>query len=184
MFPEARLVVLLRDGAETALSMRDYPAARLAIWVWKHLRHFGIDPIHPTRHFGRGAIWPLISAIGGRVPLERILDRPPAVADAGAFWSAITRRGLEALETRRPLVVRYEALCRDPAPAIGRLGLHLAGSAPEGWLAEAATFPRAPAPRLPALTPAERAQLIAACAPGEAAVARLISRAEAEGRLC
>ncbi len=184
MFPEARQAVLLRDGAETALSMRDYPAARLAIWVWRHLRHLGADPVHPRRHYGRGALWPVIAALGGRLPIAPILERPPSLSDAGAFWSALTVSGLAALSDSRPLVLRYEALCRDPAPAITRLGMHLAGTAPDAWVAEAATFPRPPRPRLAGLSETERKALLDACAPGEAAVARFIATAESEARLC
>lgn len=170
MFPEARLVLLLRDGAETALSMRDYPAARLAIWCWRHLGRLGLDLLHPDRHFGRGAIWPLVAAISGRVGLRRILDRRPGLDEAGAFWSAVTLAGLRGLTGAAPLVLHYEALCRTPVPAIAALGEHLAGSAPPGWLAQAAALPQRRRSRLMELPAAERAMLARACAPGEQAI--------------
>lgn len=176
MFPEARLVLLLRDGAETALSMRDYPAARLAIWCWRHLGRFGIDLLHPERHFGRGAVWPVVAAISGRVGLRRILAQRPGLHEAGAFWSAVTLAGLRGLAGAAPLVLHYEALCRAPVPAITALGGHLAGSAPPGWLAQAAALPQARPSRLTGLSPAERAVLERACAPGEQAIRDFLAR--------
>ncbi|SIT17098.1 sulfotransferase [Paracoccus saliphilus] len=173
MFPEARPVLLLRDGPETALSMRDYPAVRLAIWMWRHLRHFGIDLLHPQYHYGRGRIWPLLSAIGGRFGLSRILDTRPSLQKTGAFWSAVTKTGLEGLKGAAPLILRYEELCNEPRREVERLGLFLTGSAPESWLDRAETFPRKPSQRMKALTRWERRELQDACAPGERALAEL-----------
>ncbi len=170
MFPEARPVLLLRDGAETALSMRDYPAARLAIWCWRHLGRLGIDLLHPTRHFGRGAVWPVVAAISGRVGLGRILNRRPGLQDAGAFWSAVTMAGLRGLAGAAPLVLRHDALCRKPVPAIRTLGDYLAGTAPEAWVTQAAALPQARPSRLAGLSGAERETLERACAPGEQAI--------------
>lgn len=170
MFPEARPVLLLRDGAETALSMRDYPAARLAIWCWRHLGRAGIDLLHPSCHFGRGAIWPVVAAISGRVGLRRILDRRPGLHEAGAFWSAVTIAGLRGLEGAAPLVLRHDALCRTPVPVIRELGEYLAGTAPHNWLTQAAALPRLRPSRLADLSRAEREALENACAPGEQAI--------------
>ena len=173
MFPEARPVLLLRNGPEAALSMRDYPATRLAIWMWKRLRRFGIDLLHPQHHYGRGAIWPVISAIGGYLGVSRILEYRPSLHDTGAFWSAVTQSGVTGLENALPLVLHYEDLCLDPRPEIERLGLFLAGSAPASWLDRAGTFPRVPTTRMGALTRWERRELQEACAPGEQALATL-----------
>ena len=172
MFPEARPVLLLRDGPDTALSMRDYPAARVAIWAWRCLRPLGIDLLGETGHYGRGAAWPVVAALGGLGALRRIVATRPSLADCGAFWSDVTRRGLHRLDGHAPLVIRYEALCRTPKPEIERLGLHLAGTAPEGWLAAAEVLPKVRPLRIAALEPADRDALLAACAPGEDALAR------------
>ncbi|RNF34801.1 hypothetical protein A7A09_009185 [Paracoccus methylarcula] len=170
MFPEARPVLLLRDGPEAALSMRDYPAARLAIWMWKKLRRFGIDLLHPRHHFGRGGIWPLISAIGGRLGVSRILEYRPSLHDTGAFWSAVTRTGLDGLRGASPLVLHYEDLCLDPRSEIERLGRFLTGSAPGNWLDLAQTFPREPSRRTDTLTRREHRELLDACGPGRQAL--------------
>ena len=171
-FPDARPVLLLRDGAETALSMRDYPAARVAIWAWRRLRPFGIDLLGKASHYGRGAAWPLVAALGGHGVVRRIAATRPSLTDCGAFWSAVTSAGLRALKGQAPLVVRYEDLCRAPRPEIERLGLHLAGNAPEIWLTAAERLPRQRPGRVLSLRPGERDELMRACAPGEDAVRR------------
>lgn len=173
MFPEARPVLLLRNGPEAALSMRDYPATRLAIWMWKRLRRFGIDLLHPQHHYGRGVIWPVVSAIGGYFGVSRILEYRPSLHDTGAFWSAVTQSGVAGLEAAMPLVLRYEDLCVNPRPEIERLGQFLTGSAPGSWLDRAETFPRAPTLRMAALTRSECRELQEACAPGEQALTKI-----------
>lgn len=171
MFPEARPVLLLRNGPETALSMRDYPAARLAIWMWRRLRPFGINLLGPRGHYGRGAIWPLISAIGGRIGLGRILSKRPGLRDCGAFWSAVTVAGLRGLEGARPLVIHYEDLCRHPRSQLVRLGIYLTGLAPEPWLQAAGALPRTRPSRLAELDARDRRALQAGCERGEFALA-------------
>ena len=179
MFPEARPVLLLRDGPDTALSMRDYPAARVAIWAWRRLRPLGIDLLGEAGHYGRGAAWPLVAALGGLGALRRVAAARPSLADCGAFWSDVTCRGLRRLAGHAPLVVRYEALCRAPKAEIERLGLYLAGTAPEGWLAAAEVLPGVRPSRLAALESGERDALLAACAPGEDALARWLGSRDA-----
>ena len=170
-FPEARRLVLLRDGADTALSMRDFPAARVAIRTWARLRPFGIDLLGARGHYGRGAAWPIVAALGGLGAVRRAARTRPSLAECGAFWSAVMRAGLPRLDGGpAPLAVRYEALCRDPRLQIERLGRHLAGTAPEGWLAAVEGMPRPRPSRAATLRPAELSELETACAPGEDAV--------------
>ena len=169
MFPEARTVLVWRGGVETAASMRDYPAARAAIWTWRVLRRVGIDLLDPQAHYGRGAAWPLVSAIAGRAGLGRIVAARPTLEACGAFWSAVVRAGLPALDRRDAMVLRYDDLCRDPRAQIARLGLHLAGEAPEPWLEATRGLPRTRPSRAAGLDRAERDAARRACAPGEAA---------------
>ncbi|MDQ7262059.1 sulfotransferase [Paracoccus sp. PS-1] len=175
MFPDAALVLLTRSGPETALSMRDYPAARLAIWCWRRLGPLGLDLLHPRRHFGRGALWPLVAAVGGRSGVRRIVSQRPGLAETGAFWSAVMVRGLRGLQGARPLILRYEDLCREPGIWIERLGLHLDAGAPAAWLDRTAGMPQQRPSRLAALSADERHELERACAPGEAALAAYAS---------
>ncbi|MDP0926903.1 sulfotransferase [Paracoccus onubensis] len=171
MFPDAALVLLTRNGPETTLSMRDYPAARLAIWCWRRLGFLGIDLLHPDRHFGRGALWPLIAALAGSSGVRRIISRRPTLAQTGEFWSAITIRGLAGLGGAQPLILRYEDLCRDPVLWIKALVAYLGCDAPAVWLDRAAQLPERRPSRLALLGSVERDELAQACAPGEAALA-------------
>lgn len=171
MFPEARPVLLLRDGPDTALSMRDYPAARLAIWMWRRLRPLGIDLLGQRSHYGRGALWPAISAIGGRIGVGAILSRRPSLKDCGAFWSAVTLAGLRGLDGAKPLVLHYEDLCRQPRSQLVRLGIYLTGRAPADWLDAASALPRPRPSRAAALPEADRRVLLNACERGEFALA-------------
>jgi len=172
MFPEARPVLLTRSGPDTALSMRDYPATRLAIWMWRRLNWVGIDLLSSRHHYGRGGIWPLIAALGGLGGLRHILNRRPSLTDCGAFWSELTCRGTEALGGHAPLVVSYERLCKAPAEEITRLGLYLADEAPQEWVAASVALPEKRPSRLAALGTADRDELLLACARGEDALSR------------
>ena len=172
MFPEARPILLTRNGPETALSMRDYPATRLAIWMWRRLSWTGIDLLSLRHHYGRGAIWPLIATLGGVGGLGHILKYRPSLADCGAFWSDLTCRGLASLAGQAPLVLSYERLCQSPEEEIRRLGMYLAGTAPAEWVQTTSTLPRPRPSRLQALSRTDRDILEKACAPGEAALAR------------
>lgn len=178
MFPVARFVLLLRDGADTALSMRDYPAAQMAMRLWQGGRRIGLDLLHPRRHFGRGAIWAALQRAGDILPIGRAILRRPDVRLAGRFWSALTVAGLNGLRGLPPgqlMVLRHEALVADPRRHLTRLGLFLAGNAPADWLDRAACLPQSRPSRVDALPANEARMLRAACAEGEAAVAEFLS---------
>ena len=176
MFPQARRIVLLRAGPDTALSLRDYAPGRLAIWLWK--RGFGLlDPISPQQHLGRGWVWPWLARMGGGLPLGLILRHRPSLADCGGFWSEMMRRGEAVLADQPIAALRHEDLLADPRKGAHDLGVAVAGSAPDGWLDEVAAMPQRRPSRLSALPAAERDALAAACAPGEAAAARMRARA-------
>lgn len=181
MFPKARLIVLLRAGPDTALSLRDYVPGRLAIWLWKHGLGL-VDPIAPRRHLGRGAVWPILARLGGRLPLDAILRRRPSLHDCGAFWSALMCRGEAALAGHPITTLRHEDLLADPAAGAQALGMAVADAVPASWLAEVATMPQRRPSRLAALPPNERDALVAACAAGEAAAQRLSARATNRAR--
>lgn len=183
LFPQARFVWLTRNGADTVLSMRDYPAARMAVWMWKRLRPLGLDLLAPGGHYGRAGVWRWLQAAGGVMPKAPILDRRPDLADVAAFWSHMMIRGAQAMAAIPPgriLHLSYEALTRDPAAQLARLGDFLAGSAPEDWLRRAAALPRTRPSRADALPANTRARLLDACAPGEAAVRDHVRRLAGE----
>ncbi|OKH90207.1 hypothetical protein LF95_10095 [Thalassospira sp. TSL5-1] len=181
MFPEARPVLLLRNGADTALSMRDYPATRLAIWMWRHLRPLGIDLLDPHHHYGKGGMWPLVARLGSVFKMQRIIQKRPSLKDCGAFWSAITRAGLRALNGHDPMVLSYDLLCDQPHREIARLGDFLLGDAPENWLDQAARLPQKRPSRLQSLTLQEQSIIRDACAPGEHAIQVFLTAQQSSG---
>lgn len=175
MFPEARRIVLLRSGAETALSLRDYPPGRLAIWLWRYGLGL-LDPIAPRRHLGRGAIWPLLARLDRIMPLGFLLNRRPPLRDCGRFWSALMCRGEAALEGQTIHSLRYEDIVASPATAIPHMGEMIAAAAPAEWCARAAAIPQHRPSRLAKLEPDALRVLRDACAEGEAAAQRLSAR--------
>ncbi len=180
MFPKARRIVLLRAGADTALSLRDYIPGRMAIWLWK-LGYVLLDPISPRHHLGRGALWPLVARLSGGAALRRILDHRPSLADCGGFWSALMCRGDAALSGQPITTLRHEDLLADPQRGARALGMAVAGAAPAAWLAEVTPLPKRRPSRMEALSPAEKAELTAACAPGEDAARRMEARSISAG---
>lgn len=175
MFPRAKLIVLLRSGAETALSLRDYAPGRMAIWLWKYGLGL-IDPISPTRHLGRGAIWPVLARMDRALPLDRILNRQPSLTDCGRFWSALMQRGEVALQNHAITALRHADLVSDPVAATQTLGMAVAGSAPDAWVEQASKLPQRRRSRLLTLSERDHDCLAEACAPGEEAAARLYRR--------
>lgn len=176
LFPRARFVLLARDGPDTALSMRDYPATRYSIHMEHRLRRLGLDLLHPDRHYGRARFWPWLERLGSLVPQQPLLDRQPDVAMAGGFWARMIRQGVEEflrLPEGRRMYLSYEALLREPEAQIARLGRFLTGSAPGGWVTRAARLPQPRPSRAAALPEAERRRLETACAPGTRALAAL-----------
>ncbi|SEC59954.1 sulfotransferase [Rhodobacter sp. 24-YEA-8] len=179
LFPEARLVLLTRSGPETVLSMSDYPATRLAARMWQRMLGLGIDLLDPDSHYGRGRIWRVLQALSVAMPVTPMLDKPADPLLLARFWSAMVIRGahaLAALPHARWHHLSYEALVAAPEAELAALALYLDVSAPAGWLREAGARPEHRPSRADRLAPAERARLIAACAPGEAALAALIRR--------
>ncbi|MCB5411420.1 sulfotransferase [Pseudogemmobacter faecipullorum] len=176
LFPDARFVLLHRSGAETVLSMCDYPAARLALYSWQHFRRIGLDFLAPDHHYGRGGIWPVLQRFSWLLPVQRILDTAPDPVGMARFWSEMMQRGCAALQDLpgpQLMVLEYEELVAHPAENLARLGYFLTGGAPEPWLSAASALPEQRPSRSARLEPKDRAALVAACEPGEQAFARL-----------
>lgn len=177
-FPGARHLLLTRNGADTVLSMADYPATRIAVWMWKRLRPFGMDLMSPRTHYGRGRIWRMLQSAGGMFPVSRILDTPPKLADVGTFWSQMMLRGAQAMQAIPPgdlAHLSYENLIAAPREQIRNLGEFFADDAPDGWLDQAAALPQQRRARLDDLSQTDRLRLLDSCAEGEAAIAGFLA---------
>lgn len=162
-FPEARFVILLRDGRDVALSMQHYLPARMAIWFWKKAASVGLDVLAHDAHIGRSRWIDLAARLGGRtLPIDRILATEPSLRDCARFWSALTRNGLAAAQQIAPdqrLVLHFDDLVHDPRGALMRLMRFLDEDAPAGWIESAARVPRIRRPRRLDLSDAEQGVL-------------------------
>lgn len=164
-FPAARFVHIHRDGAETALSIREHHAFRLAVTLsTAHLR--GEAPSLADL----GALESRHDS-GDDDEISRQLRIRPEARHFGEFWSRQLERGMPMLDALAPgerLDVRFEDLLRSPRVELRRIGDFFELPDADGeWLARAAGLVRGmPAARASALPEAEREALVAACEPG------------------
>lgn len=155
LFPRARFLHLHRDGPETALSMREHHAYRLAVTM-----------LHPPEERGEAA------PEGEGDPLDRILESRPPVALFGRYWSEqVTRgaRGLKTIAPERYRELRFEDLVARPAESLRAVAdfLALPGSGGAPWIERAAGLVRgAPPERKATLSEHEVRQLESVCRPG------------------
>ena len=164
-FPEARFVHIHRDGPETALSIREHHAFRLAVTLsTAHLRG-------DARSLAElGELEP------GRAPdandaISRQLRIRPEAQHFGEFWSRQLERGMPMLDALPPderLDLRFEDLIHSPREQLERIcGFFEIDAARAAWSERAAELVRGmPPARAPGLAAAEREALAAACAPG------------------
>jgi len=171
LFPEARFLHLHRDGAETALSMREHRLYRLAI-------SFLFD-LPPERSGGNAEMAALDAGGAGpaaRDPITARLEQELPVEAYGRYWSeqlAAGFRALPALARGQYHAIRFEDLVAHPRETLAGAAEFLELGKGE-WLERAAALvegtPKARAPMLP---PDARERLDAACLPGS----RLLGRA-------
>lgn len=140
-WPHAKFVHIVRDGCDTALSMRNHPYYR--VLVARQLRR------------------------DERLPVEHCLDTPVPLERYGALWSTMIMRGLAQLERlprQRVLTLRYEALLADHAAELFRLAQFIGRpSAYADWIEAAAVLVRPPAPRSSEATADELVRLARSC---------------------
>ena len=152
LFPEARVVHLLRDGREVALSMRNHAAYRMAVQLLYGVTPDGVDPADPE------------------AMVDGWLGADPPVELFGRYWSDQLAAGspvLDAFPAERLLTLRFEDVVADPTLHLEQVAAFLDLPPDPGFSARAATLVRgAPTPRFTSLAAADRAALAEACAPG------------------
>ncbi len=163
LFPQARFLHLHRDGRETALSMREHAAYRLAIhFVYEKPRNSepSIDELR-TLDAGRT----------GDDPISRILESRPPLEYFGGYWSQELRHGMRAaakLPAEQYMEVQFEDLIRAPQETLFTISqfFELDPDA-TAWRESAAALVRGiPPTRFDKLAPEEQALLAEACRPG------------------
>lgn len=169
VFPDARFLHIHRAGEESALSMREHHAFRLAIML-----AFQLPP-------GTGRSPEELRAFiaekgqGDRIA-QLLASRPPAQY-FGRWWTDQVVRGFRALPTfdaDQYQELRFESLLSEPQEALRRVAEFLELPDPAGsWRDEAAALIRGTPPaRLPELGEAEREALIEACRSGNLLLGR------------
>jgi hypothetical protein len=142
-FPNARFVLLVRDGRDTAYSMARHPMFRVRL-----------ARILAGRHD-----LPVADCLRAELPLHRF----------GAYWSALMHKGQRFLSTLPPqetLMIRYEDLVTDTARPLERVASFMGIEPSPRWIerAHALTAPRSS--HWLDLPQSEREALEAACRPG------------------
>ena len=163
LFPEGRFLHLHRDGRESALSMREHHAYRLAISLLK-----GLDPGLDAQPSDAGEAADRIDTL--------LASMPPA-APFGQYWNDQIQRGLDARE-RVPdlhfLAIRFEDLVSEPMATLAEVSKFFElDPEREGWIERAANLVRGiPPTRRQTLEPAEREALDQSCTAGQARLGR------------
>lgn len=152
-WPDAKFVVLLRDGHDTARSMARHPMFRVRL--------------------------ARILAGCHTLPVEECLRADIALDRFGAYWSALmnkARRLVLSLAPRDVLIIQYEALVQSPAAVLRSLVEFItAEHVGQDWLDEACALIAQPVGRSLDLPRAQREALENACRPGARYVRGLLS---------
>lgn len=155
VFPDARFVHIHRDGLEAALSIRAHRFFRLGVAVFFDLFPRGVDEATAITH---------------------VIDTPPPLSAAGQYWSDQVLRGFAALprlDRDQYLEVRFEDLCSAPAETLERVAVFLDLPDRAAWIgAAAARVTGLPPSRADGLSHRDRAELEAACRPGQVLLGR------------
>jgi putative sulfotransferase len=170
LFPRARFLHLHRDGHETALSMREHAAYRLAISLLFKLSADAAPSIAELRRLEPGG------AASAEDPISRMLASRPPVEYFGRYWSQELEHGfaaVEHLDAGRYAEVRFEDLVSAPKGTLRAIAdfFELEGGS---WIDRAAALVRGvPPTRFDKLPPEEQERLAEACLRGM----RLLRRA-------
>jgi len=174
LFPEAKIVHVVRDGRDVALSMSRHIGFRMALVCGLQLDMLGTDPYESD---DRSEEEDLDDDLAALLPEHfsadafRALDLDAALL--GHYWSGEIVNGLEALSRTAPdrlLTLQYERLLADPVESVKELGQFMTGDVCPDWVESAAAMVEPQAPRWPSLPARLRAELELACAPGAEAL--------------
>jgi hypothetical protein len=177
-FPEARVLHLVRDGRNTALSMSRHIGFRMAIIAGQQAELLGVDPFESDDRTEEGDLLDeladLLPERFTRAAFDRF-DLSPVVC--AHYWSGEVAHGvtqLRELPAERLLTMRYEDLLEAPAEAVRRLGGFVdAEGSTEAWVTAAAARVGVGRSDWQALPPRLRDELEEACRPGFEALAEI-----------
>lgn len=175
-FPEARVVHVVRDGRNTAISMSRHVGFRMALIGFQLLELLGVDPFEDD---DRSEIDDLPDELAALLPENFdarafwAYDISPSLC--GHYWSGEIRDGvrvLAELPAERIMTLRYEDLLARPHDTIRRLGERLGSGQPDpAWVERAAAMVGRGSSDFRGLPERERVELERACRPGFEALA-------------
>lgn len=174
-FPEARVLHLVRDGRDTALSMSRHIGFRMALLCGLQAEMLGTDPYESDdRSEEEDLTDDLAAVLPERFTPGAFDDVDLSPAFCGHYWSGEVMNGLDTLgglPADRLLTVRYEDLLTEPSGTIETIGRFLNDRPCPRWVARATELVEHRPSRWTALPTAERHELELACRPGFEALA-------------
>jgi hypothetical protein len=163
-FPDARFLHIHRDGHETALSMREHAAYRLAISLLFQLPGEQEPSIDDLRTLETGR------APDASDPISRMLASRPPVEYFGRYWTQELTRGFRAatkLNADQYMEMRFEELIARPKETLRAVAAFFELEHDGGWIERAAALIRGvPPTRFDTLSTEEQERLAEACRPG------------------
>ena len=146
LFPDAKFVLLYRDGRDVALSMQAFKPIRPAIWNWKWFRKLGSNPIDINNPAGRSRSLRFIDRfLASNAFIRWMVNHPPPLKDCAEFWSELMLTSLSAfslLPAGRRHWLDYEQLVCDPRAEIRSLGRFLGVADNAEWLHRGSLIPK------------------------------------------
>jgi putative sulfotransferase len=162
LYPDARFLHIHRDGHETALSMREHAAYRLAIGLM-----FGLLPSNRT--FSISELQQLDPGGADDTVSELLASRPP-VEYFGRYWSQELvngYKGVAGIPPEQYREVRFEDLVANPREELQRIAEFFALPDGGGWTERAAALVRGvPPARFGTLSAEEQERLAQTCRQG------------------
>ncbi len=140
-FDDAKVIHLVRDGRDTAVSMSRHAGFRMALVCSLQAEMLGVDPFDSDDRSEEDDLSEELAAV---LPEHftgaafDAVDLPPALC--GHYWSGEIMAGLEALAqvpADRLLTIRYEDLVSDAEPTVTRIDTFLTGRVDPGWVERA-----------------------------------------------
>ncbi|WOE75069.1 sulfotransferase [Alterisphingorhabdus coralli] len=179
LFPEAKFILLYRDGRDVALSMQAFKPIRPAIWNWKWSGRFGPNPIDLDNPAGRSRHLRFNDRVFAVKPLVRwMVDTPPSLEDCAGFWSELMLTSIPeflSLAEDRRHYLEYTRLVDDPKHELDRLAYFLEVEPDKTWLDAASAIPKRLEPRWKRLDADMQAKLSDWTAEAREATGRLSS---------
>lgn len=171
LFPEARVLHVVRDGRNTALSMSRHIGFRMALIAGQQVDFLGVDPFETAERTEEEDLTEELAALlperFNRAAFEAF-DLPPVLC--GHYWSGEIVTGLKALArlpAERLMTLSYDGLLAEPMETVRKMAAFVD---PDGrndaWITAAAAQVARGRSSWRDLPPGERDELDDACRPG------------------